>query len=88
MQGVAIISPTWFSEESPSFSLLQYDGLAENELREKVIQLPRSMKLRWQFWQPGQISPPVSLEKQEQSYERLRAVVEPRGIVLDKQNHH
>jgi len=73
-QGAASINPTWFPEDNPSFSVLQYDAITDDQLRAKVGQLPRGTQLRWQFWQPGQISPPMSLAKQEEVYERLRSV--------------
>ncbi|HXI42725.1 MAG TPA: hypothetical protein VNH83_22275, partial [Bryobacteraceae bacterium] len=40
-QGPALINPTWFPEDNPTFAILQYDGLTEDELRAKVAQLPR-----------------------------------------------
>jgi hypothetical protein len=85
--GPALISPTWFPEDNPTFSVLQYDSLTEDQLRAKVAQLPRGIQLRWQFWQPGQISPPVSMAKQEAFYERVRADAEQHGIILGKANH-
>jgi hypothetical protein len=84
--GSASINPTWFPEDSPTFWLLQYDGLTEEQLRAKIAQLPRGMQLEWQFWKAGQISPAVSMEKQEAVYERVRAVAEEHGVVLGKAN--
>jgi hypothetical protein len=83
----ALINPNWFPEDSPTFSLLQYDGLNGDQLLAKMAQLPRGTQLRWQFWQPGQISPPVTLAKQESVYERVRVAAEKHGIVLAKANH-
>lgn len=85
-QGPALINPTWFPEDNPTFAVLQYEALTEDELRAKLTQFPRGTQLRWQFWQPGQISPPVSLAKQEALYERLRAIAEQHGVVLGKAN--
>jgi hypothetical protein len=42
------------------------------------------MELQWQFWPAGTISPPVSMEKQEAAYERVRAAVAAHGIVIGK----
>jgi hypothetical protein len=78
------MKPTWFLEDNPSFSVLQYEAITGDQLRAKVEQPPRGTELRWQFWQPGQISPPVSMAKQEEVYERLRAVAEKHGIPLEK----
>jgi hypothetical protein len=86
-QGSALISPRWFPEDAPAFAVLQYDTLTEDQLRAKVAQFPSGMQLRWQFWQPGQISPPVSMAKQEAFYERIRAEAERHGVILEKANH-
>jgi hypothetical protein len=86
-QGAALISPNWFPEDNPTFSLLQYDALTESQLHAKVAQLFQGTELRWQFWQPGQMSSPVSMAKQEKAYERLRAIAEEHGIALEKANH-
>jgi hypothetical protein len=86
-QGPALINPGWYPEEKPTFSVLQYVSLTEDQLREKLGQFPPGMQLLWQFWMPGQISPPVSMAKQEVSYEQMRDVVEKHGITLGKANH-
>jgi hypothetical protein len=67
--------------------VLQYEALTEDQLRTKLEQFPRGTKLLWQFWQPGQISPPVSMSKQEEVYERMRAVAEEHGVALGEANH-
>jgi hypothetical protein len=85
-QGPALIDATWFPEDNPKFAVLQYESLTEDELSTKLTQFPRGIQLRWQFWQPGQISPPVSIAKQEAIYERMRAICEGHGVVLDKAN--
>lgn len=86
-QGPALINPTWFPEDKPTFSVLQYAPLTEEQLRAKLAQFPRGTQMLWQFWQPGQIAPPVTMVKQEAVYERMRTVAEQHGIVLGKANH-
>ena len=86
-QGSAMIHASWFPEDNPTFSVLHYVQLSEDQLRAKLGQFPRGTQLRWQFWQPGQISPPVSMAKQEAFYERMRAGAEQHGILLIKVNH-
>jgi hypothetical protein len=83
-QGPAVINPSWFTEDNPTFSILQYDSLTEDGLRAKLAQFPRGMRLLWQFWQPGQISPPVSMTLQDALYERMRAIGEKNGVTLGK----
>jgi hypothetical protein len=83
-QGSAVIETTWFPEDTPTFSVLQYTSLTEDQLVAKVAQLPQSMELQWRFWPAGTISPPVSMEKQEAAYERVRAAAAGQGIVITK----
>jgi len=85
-QGSALINPSWSAEDNPTFSVLQYVSLTEEQLRAKLAQFPRGTQVLWQFWQPGQIAPPVSMAKQEAFYERMRAIAEQHGIVLGKAN--
>ena len=85
-EGPALISP-WFQQGQPTFSLLQYGDLTEEQLQTKLAQLPKGTHLRWQFWRPGQIAPPKSMEKQDAIYEKMRVVAERRGVILDKINH-
>jgi hypothetical protein len=85
-QGSAAVNPIWFPEDSPTFSVLQYVSLTEDQLRAKLLQFPRGTELRWQFWQPGQISPPVGMSKQEAVYERMRAIADEHGVILAKAN--
>lgn len=67
-----LISPTWFPEDRLSFGVLQYSNLDEEQFRAKLSQMPRGTKLYFQIWKPGQISPPVSMEKQEAVLQALR----------------
>jgi hypothetical protein len=85
--GAALINPSWFPEDNRTFSVLQYVSLTEEQLRAKLAQVPRGTKLVWQFWQPGQISPPVSMAVQETLYEIMRGVAEKNGATLGKANH-
>lgn len=86
-QGPALINPNWFPEDNRTFSVLQYTSLTEEQLRAKLAQFPRGTQLLWQFWQPGQISAPVSMEVQEALYESTRSVAEKNGVTLGKANH-
>ena len=85
--GPALINSSWFPEDNRTFSVLQYVSLTEEQLRAKLTQFPRGMKLLWQFWQPGQIPPPVSMAVQENLYELMRGVAEKHGVTLGKANH-
>ncbi|WP_321471955.1 hypothetical protein [uncultured Paludibaculum sp.] len=86
-QGSALITSNWAPEGSTGFSVLQYVSLTEQQLRAKLAQFPRGTRLRWQFWQPGQIFPPVSMERQEALYESMRGYAAKNGILLDRANH-
>jgi len=85
--GSALINPTWFPEDQPRFSVFQYESLTEDQFRTKMAQLPSGMRLRWQFWQPGQISPPVSITKQDAAYDRVYAAAAQHGVAIEKVNH-
>ena len=86
-EGPALIGTSWFPEDRPTFSVLQYGALNEDQLAAKLTQFPRGTQLLWQFWQPGEIAPPVTMAKQEAVYERMRAVAEKHGITLGRANH-
>ncbi|MGO9130659.1 MAG: hypothetical protein ACLQIS_13125 [Bryobacteraceae bacterium] len=86
-QASALIMPAWFPEDAPTFSVLQYNSLTEEQLCLKLGQFPRGTQLMLQFWQPGQISPPVSMALQEALYEHMRTVAEKNGVTLGKANH-
>jgi hypothetical protein len=44
------------------------------------------MKLYFQIWKPGQISPPVSMEKQEAMFERLRSHAAQFGVTIEEKS--
>jgi hypothetical protein len=83
-QGPPVINPNWFPEENRTFSVLQYTSLTEEQLTAKLAQFPRGTELLWQFWPPGQISPPVRMAVQADFYERMRLVAEKNGVTLGK----
>ncbi len=85
--GRALINPTWFPEDNRTFSLVQYGALTEEQLRAKLAQFPRGTQLLWQFWQPAQIAPSVSMAVQEALYESIRSAAEKSGVTLGKANH-
>ena len=82
-RGEAIILTNWFPEDRLSFGVLQYSTLGEEQFRAKLSQLPTGMKLYFQIWKPGQISPPVSVEKQEAVFERLRSHAAQFGVTIE-----
>ena len=86
-QEYTMINPNWFPEDQPTFSFLQYDQLTEDQLRAKIAQLPSGTRLRWQFLQPPQVYPPVSIARQDAVYERIHAAAVQHGVVLEKTNH-
>ena len=83
-QSSALINPNWFPEDNRTYSVLQYQALTLNQLLMKIKQFPAGTRLMWQFWQQGQIAPPVSLAMQEAVYEQVRAVAEQNGVSLGR----
>ncbi|MDE3136617.1 MAG: hypothetical protein KGL59_08580 [Acidobacteriota bacterium] len=83
-RGVASILPNWFPEDRVSFGVLQYSNLDEEQFRAKLSQLPAGMKLYFQIWKPGQISPPVSMEKQEAVFQALRDYGAQFGVTIEE----
>ncbi len=82
----AVINAGW-SPARPTFSLLQYRSLTEEQFLAKLALLPRGTQLVWQFWPPGQISPLVTMARQDALYERIRTIAEKNGLTLGKTNH-
>jgi hypothetical protein len=80
--GTGTILPQWNPADQPTFSVMQYSALTEDQLKAKVTQFPEGTELVWQFWKPGEISPPVGMDKQEAVYDRVRAVAERRGVTI------
>jgi hypothetical protein len=85
-QGQALILPNWYPEDRLSFGILQYSNLDEQQFRAKLSQLPRGMKLYFQIWKPGQISPPASMEKQEAVFQALRSHAAQFGVTIEKKS--
>ncbi len=69
-----------------SFGVLQYSNLDEQQFRAKLSQLPRGMKLYFQIWKPGQISPPVSMERQEAVFQGLRSYAAQFAVTIEKKS--
>jgi hypothetical protein len=80
--GRATIMPQWYPADKPTFSVMQYSSLTEDQLKAKVTQFPEGTELVWQFWKQGEISPPVGMGKQEAVYDRVRAVAERHGVTV------
>ena len=85
-RGDAPILPNWFPEDQLSFGVLQYSNLDEQQFRAKLSQLPQGMRLYFQIWKPGQISPPVSVERQEAVFEALRTYAAQFAVTIEKKN--
>jgi hypothetical protein len=86
-QGPATIMPDWSPQGTPTFSVLQYSQLSEDQLRAKLSQFPRGTELLWQFFSPDHIFPRVGMDDQDELYERMRAVAKQNGLTLGKVDH-
>jgi hypothetical protein len=86
VQGQGLILPNWYPEDRLSFGVLQYSNLDEQQFRAKLSQLPRGMKLYFQIWKPGQISPPVSMERQEAVFQGLRSYAAQFAVTIEKKS--
>lgn len=86
-QGPPSLTPGWSLEGNATFSVLQYSFLSEDQLRAKLAQFPSGTQLRWQFWRPGQIHPPVTMELQDALYETARSYAAGKGVTLSRSNH-
>jgi hypothetical protein len=53
-----LILPNWYPEDQLSFTVLQYHGLDEQQVKTKLSQFPRGTKLFFQMYKSGQIFPP------------------------------
>jgi hypothetical protein len=85
-RGEALILPNWFPEDRLSFGVLQYSNLDEQQFRAKLSQMPRETSLYFQIWKPGQISPPVSMERQEAVFEALRTYAAQYGVTIERKS--
>lgn len=85
-QSQTLILPNWYPEDHLSFGVLQYSNLDEQQFRAKLSQMPRGMKLYFQIWKPGQISPPVSMEKQEAVFQALRSHAAQFGVTIEEKS--
>jgi hypothetical protein len=85
-RGEALILPNWYPEDRLSFGVLQYSNLDEEQFRAKLSQMPGGTKLYFQIWNPGQISPPVSMEKQEAMLQALRNYASQFGLTIEEKS--
>jgi len=85
-QGRALINTIWYPEDRPIFGVLQYSNLDEEQFRTKLSQMPGGTKLCFQVWKPGQISPPVSIEKQEAVFQALRSYAAQFGVTIEEKS--
>jgi hypothetical protein len=82
--GRSVDSPELYPEDRLSFGVLQYSNLDEEQLRVKLSQIPARTKLHFQIWKPGQISPPVTMDKQEGVFQSLRNYAAQFGITIEE----
>jgi hypothetical protein len=85
-RGDALILPNWYPEDRLSFGVLQYSDLDEVQFRAKLSEMPKGTILKFQIWKPGQISPPVSMEKQEVVFQSLQSYAAQFGVTIEKQS--
>jgi len=85
-RGEALILPNWYPEDRLSFGVLQYSNLDEEQFRAKMSQMPKGTKLQFQIWKPGQISPPVSMEKQEAAFQALRMYAMQFSVIIEEKS--
>jgi len=85
-RGDALILPNWYPEDRLSFGVLQYSNLDEEQFRTKLSQMPGGTKLYFHIWKPGQISPPVSMEKQEAVFQSLRTHAAQFGVAIEQKS--
>lgn len=83
-EGPFPIQTVWFPEDKPNFSVLQYAGLTEDQFAVKIAQLPSGTELALHIYQPGEMAPPVSVERQESFYEHVRAAAAQHGVTIRK----
>jgi hypothetical protein len=67
-----------------SFSVLQYSGLDEEQIRVKLSQLPRGSKLYYQTYTAEQMGSPVSMEKQQAVLQGLRKYAAQFGVSIEE----
>ncbi len=82
--GPAQIERDFAPGDELKFNVLQYTSLSEDQLRAKLGQLPRGMRLQWRVWPAQEPGPPLTPEKAETLYRSMREVAEDRGIVLER----
>jgi hypothetical protein len=85
-RGDALILTNWYPEDQLSFGVLQYSNLDDEQFRAKLSQTPGSMRLYFQIWKPGQISPPVTMERQEAVFESLRKHAAQFGVAIEEKS--
>jgi hypothetical protein len=66
------------SDGEPTFHVLQYRDLTEDQLRTKLTRFPRGSQVKWQFVPGG------DLAAQDAIYERVRSAT---GVAIEKSNH-
>jgi hypothetical protein len=81
--GPAVVGLESLAGDKPTFRLVQYTGLTEEQLGAKVAQLPSGTHLLWGSSSPAW-RPPAALAATEPIYERIRRIAEKNGVVLER----
>jgi len=76
------ITPVWNGDLEPTFQMLQYLDLTDEQLAAKLRQYPRGRKFNWLIWQSDQAPDPPSKAKQDAEFEKLRAVAAENGMEM------
>jgi hypothetical protein len=66
---------------TPTFSILQYQGLTEDQLVAKLAQLPPGIELKWQF------AAYENIAQLDKVYERVCAAAAKHGLTIGRSNH-
>lgn len=72
------IQASWFPEDRPTFIVLQYQALTEDQIPEKIAQFPRNVRFTYT---PN--APPNLAVREKTLIERLKAVSEQHGLQLE-----
>ncbi len=76
------IQGSWFPEDAPTFSVLQYQALTEQNLPDKLAQFPRGSRFTYT------LSAPTNLAGRENALiEGMKSVAHQRGLQVDVQKN-
>jgi hypothetical protein len=72
------IQSFWFPEERPTFSVMQYQALTEEQLPNKIAQFPRGARFTY-----TQTTTPTVAAREKTLIERMKSISEAHGIQLE-----